>query len=167
MPYVVITKRELPPGGLPHGEHPHDYGYPSVSRWAVATLDERCVFDAAEWGGKDVGDNSQFVHPALILRRYTPFHSHGMELATVLFLHNGRVSSGHFTHAMLTPDVPIIPEAGGTAGPLPDGTIIQVQRVSVERLCNMMPPEVVAANALAWSKSSDAIIEAFNAHEAA
>jgi hypothetical protein len=60
-----------------------------------------------------------------------------------------------------------LPEAGGTIGPLPDGTVIEVERMSVERLCNMIPPEVLSTNALAWSRSSDLIIDAFNAQQEA
>lgn len=45
MPYIVTTKKEAPSGGLPHGEHPHDYGYPAISRrWPLPTL--RMVIDA-------------------------------------------------------------------------------------------------------------------------
>lgn len=56
------------------------------------------VFDAAEWAGRDVGDNSQFWHEASILKRYCSVR--GDEYATVRFHHDGRISRGHLVDAM-------------------------------------------------------------------
>lgn len=58
------------------------------------------VFDNVEWGGKDVGDNSQFWRPATILRTYRSRDRHADWLADVRFHHDGRVSRGHFTNCM-------------------------------------------------------------------
>jgi hypothetical protein len=57
------------------------------------------VFDAVLWGGKDTGDNRQFMKEAEILDRYLQREGYG-ELATVRFLHDGRVSRGHFVDCM-------------------------------------------------------------------
>jgi hypothetical protein len=55
------------------------------------------VFDAAAWGGRDVGDNSQFWREAELLERQG---FGNRETATVRFLHDGRVSRGHFVFGM-------------------------------------------------------------------
>lgn len=56
------------------------------------------VFDADEWGGKDVGDNSQFYHPATILEvRW----DRGMLVATIRWQHNNKLSKGHFVDSMV------------------------------------------------------------------
>lgn len=60
------------------------------------------VFDADEWHGKDKGDNSQFWKPALIVKVYT--RAAGEELAHVKFVHDGRLSKGHFTAMMRRPE---------------------------------------------------------------
>jgi hypothetical protein len=169
MPFIVTTTRPARPGDF-HAAMSEAAGIDtdSISRQAVATLEERRVFDATEWAGKDVGDNSQFVHPALVLRRYTPQHE--MEVATVLFLHDGRVSSGHFTHAMLTPDVPLIPESGGTIT-LPDGTVIEVEAIGWSALARAAGRTAAAVDAgliepATPGKGAETILAAFNAREA-
>lgn len=59
--------------------------------------DLRLVFDPVLWGGRDVGDNSQFRKVAEIL----DISGSGRdEVATVRFLHDGRMSRGHFTDCM-------------------------------------------------------------------
>ena len=58
----------------------------------------RVVFDAKLWGGKDVGDNSQFWKTATITE--LDHTEHGEEIATVMFHYDGRTSKGHFTSAM-------------------------------------------------------------------
>lgn len=56
------------------------------------------VFDPILWGGRDVGDNSQFYKEAEILREYTD--DRGRELVDVRFLHDDRVSYGHFADGL-------------------------------------------------------------------
>lgn len=51
------------------------------------------VFDNVLWGGKDVGDNSQYWKWANVL-------SVEGETARVRFAHDGRVSRGHFCKDM-------------------------------------------------------------------
>jgi hypothetical protein len=53
----------------------------------------RLVFDPVAWGGRDVGDNSQFWKPAKIVRTYRS--SDGL-CVDVRFDHDGRESHGHF-----------------------------------------------------------------------
>lgn len=61
------------------------------------------VFDAKLWGGRDVGDNSQFWKRATIMsvhwRTDDQFGSEGW-VATVQFHYDGRTSRGHFISAM-------------------------------------------------------------------
>jgi hypothetical protein len=55
------------------------------------------VFDARLWGGRDVGDNSQFWKWATVL----DVEGHGKrKTATVRFDHDGRVSRGHFVDGL-------------------------------------------------------------------
>lgn len=56
------------------------------------------VFDPLLWGGKDVGDNSQFWKNAEILRTYST--DDGEQVADVRFQHDGRISKGHFVFGM-------------------------------------------------------------------
>lgn len=56
------------------------------------------VFDPKLWGGRDVGDNSQFWKEAEILHIYRT--RYGEEVADVRFLHDGRISRGHFMYAI-------------------------------------------------------------------
>jgi hypothetical protein len=58
------------------------------------------VFDPVIWGHRDVGDNSHCWKEARVLRRY---RRDGLDLADVQFLHDGRVSHGHFVHAFAAP----------------------------------------------------------------
>lgn len=65
------------------------------------------VFDSKLWNYKDVGDNSRFWKEADILETYLeddwqdrPKHVERKLLANVRFHHDGRISNGHFTHAM-------------------------------------------------------------------
>jgi len=58
----------------------------------------KLVFDAQLWGGKDVGDNSQFWKTATIMEVHE--HWSHREVATVMFHYDGRTSEGHFTSAM-------------------------------------------------------------------
>lgn len=51
------------------------------------------VFDPLLWNNKDQGDNSQFWKEAEILERY---QKGGDRLVNVRFLHDGRLSYGHF-----------------------------------------------------------------------
>lgn len=115
MPYIITTKQE------------HLDGWKPLSRHAVVTLEERFVFDSSEWRrtGFDKPDGNEcHWHSALLLSR----KGHGKdETATVLFLYDGRISGGHFTSAMRDRS-PTLPEAGGTVGPLPDGTVIEVSK---------------------------------------
>lgn len=74
--------------------------------------DVRLVFDAREWGGRDVGDNEQFWHPATIVEvALEPERGPGVahyqgggivrdHIATVRFAHDGRLSHGHFVSFM-------------------------------------------------------------------
>lgn len=66
--------------------------------------DRRLVFDAQEWGGRDVGDNSQFWHPATLWAvAYEPTrNARGFreQIASVTFDHDGHVSHGHFVSCM-------------------------------------------------------------------
>lgn len=66
--------------------------------------DRRLVFDAREWGGRDVGDNEQFWHPATILEvgpeRDPAGARYRDQVAHVRFEHDGRVSRGHFVSTM-------------------------------------------------------------------
>lgn len=54
-------------------------------------------------------------------------------------------------HESLAREIVTLPESGGTVGPLPDGTIIEVERVSLNDLrtgigtFDMSPAEVIAA----------------------
>lgn len=57
-----------------------------------------CVFDSHLWGGKDVGNNSQFWKNAEILKTYK--NEDGKNLAEVRFQHDGRISTGHFIDRM-------------------------------------------------------------------
>lgn len=52
------------------------------------------VFDPTLWQGKDVGDNSQFWKHAEVIRVYCD--REGRLLADVRFLHDNRISKGHF-----------------------------------------------------------------------
>lgn len=58
---------------------------------------KRTVFNPAKWGGKDVGDNSQFWERADILREYRD--KDGELLADVRWP-DGTVSHGHFVSGM-------------------------------------------------------------------
>lgn len=55
------------------------------------------VFDPQLWGGKDVGDNSQFWMEAEVLKTYW---LNGNHVADVQFMHDGRESKGHFIDGM-------------------------------------------------------------------
>lgn len=60
----------------------------------------RKVFDNVEWEKTgDVGDNSKFYRLALVGPSYYD-HRDNIELADVLFLHNLRLSKGHFVASM-------------------------------------------------------------------
>jgi hypothetical protein len=149
-PYIVSTRQPCPEEhreplmqGDGHGWDGTSYHTPPcetcddrceviVSRRAVATLEERQVFDAKQWreaGGDQPDGNEQFWHNALILAKHMERPEapgpRREELATVLFLHDGRVSHGHFT-SMMRPAVSPLPESGGTVT-LPDGTVIEVE----------------------------------------
>lgn len=56
------------------------------------------VFDSKLWNGRDVGDNSQFWKDAEIISVYTT--QNGEALADIRFLHDDRISCGHFVNAM-------------------------------------------------------------------
>jgi hypothetical protein len=58
----------------------------------------KLVFDAKLWNGKDVGDNSRFWKPAEIIE--LDHYDEREQTATVRFLHNNRISRGHFISAM-------------------------------------------------------------------
>lgn len=60
------------------------------------------VFDADEWGGKDdtVNGNGRFYHPAEIVGLKPSQGWPGKQVATVRWLHNGRVTRGHFVDSM-------------------------------------------------------------------
>ena len=58
------------------------------------------VFDSVLWGGRDVGDNSQFLKPATILEVGRTRDKWRDLVATVRFHHDGRVSRGHFVDGM-------------------------------------------------------------------
>jgi hypothetical protein len=64
----------------------------------VSSADRVVVFDARLWGGRDVGDNSQFWKSATIIRTY--WDCDGNLLADVQFDHDDRVSYGHFVDVM-------------------------------------------------------------------
>lgn len=91
MPYIVTTRR---PSTLPHGEHPHDYGYPMtvVSRRAVATLEE----------------------------------ARGVAMDVSLDADSPRCHR----------DAMGLPKSGGAVGPLPDGTMIEVEPVEWTELAS-------------------------------
>ena len=57
------------------------------------------VFDTESWGFKDVGDNSQFWRLAEIWDVKKTTDTNDL-VATVHFLHDGRVSHGHFVNCM-------------------------------------------------------------------
>ena len=59
--------------------------------------DEVNVFDPdpIAWGGRDVGDNSQFWKLATILATY--YVDGGRKVADVRFHHDQRISRAHFT----------------------------------------------------------------------
>ena len=178
MPYIVTTKRSVDAVDAGHPEAPRN-GWP-VSRRAVATLEERIVFNSREWerAGYDQPDgNLQFFHHALILSR-RPSRQRWMpkdEVAEVLWLHDGTISSGHFVGMMDMPSEPtradrerfpdfperwpgrLIPESGGTVGPLPDGTVIDVELVEY---ADLWPYDILGAN---WQQRT---IDAFNTKEA-
>lgn len=107
-----------------------------VSRVAVSTLEERRVFDAAEWvaaGGDQPDGNERFYHSALILERQS---GSGLladgsreQLLMVLFLHDGRRSAGHFEHMTEPVETPVFGESGGSVS-LPDGREIEVRQVT-------------------------------------
>jgi hypothetical protein len=156
MPYVVSAMRECPDCAFGQQEDSSGMLYACATcrgsakiadRRAVATLEERHVFDAREWksAGHDQPDgNLQFWHPALILARHTHEGHYRdreeQESADVLWLHDGTVSHGHLTYMMGEPGEPtyrlasfparwperVIPESGGTVT-LPDGTVIEVE----------------------------------------
>jgi hypothetical protein len=161
-----------------------DGGAPPISRRAVATLEERHVFNADEWkaAGYDQPDgNLQFWHPALLLCRYTEQTALGtryQELADVLWLHDGSTSRGHIVSAMGVPgelthrlgSYPdnwperVIPESGGTIT-LPDGTVIEVEALEVWQLADRTPG---CASGPDDDRPSEAeVIAAFNAREQA
>jgi hypothetical protein len=190
MPYVVTTKRPTPPDETSQPycaacSHYHegaclcpDCGRPTpcrehfegasvqtpsfdVSRCAVATLEERQVLDGGEWRN------------VLILRTWRPDLRPSEEVADVLFLHDGRVSGGHVTRMMRSLYLLTVPESGGTVGPLPDGTVIEVGASSWVHLAlearrdkSLRPLPVVEAGQ-GDLKAAAAIIAAFNAREAA
>lgn len=52
------------------------------------------VFDPVLWGGKDVGDNSQFWKKARAIKMYRDEHDD--LFVDVIFEHDGRLSRGHF-----------------------------------------------------------------------
>jgi hypothetical protein len=58
----------------------------------------KLVFDAKLWNGKDSGNNSQFWRQAEIL--CLDHYDEREQTATVRFLHNNRISRGHFISAM-------------------------------------------------------------------
>lgn len=162
MPRIVTTKRL----GKYGPEHYADEAT-SVSRRAVATLEERLVFDSWEWelcGYDDSDGNGRFWHPALLLARYT--REDGEELADVLFLHNGRISKRHVVRAMQ--ESATIPESGGTVGPLPDGTMIEVEPM-IERvgmilwLAENMPD--LDRKGMSDAALADAFCDAYNARQ--
>jgi hypothetical protein len=174
MPYIVTTKRPEPCacGNAGVFDHTSDECGSSISRRAVATLEERQVFDAKQWreaGGDQPDGNEQFWHNALILAKHMERPEapgpRREELATVLFLHDGRVSHGHFT-SMMRPAVSPLPESGGTVT-LPDGTVIEVEPCSVgvlaRSLCRDGSRSVSQVSAR-WS--DERIIADFNAKQA-
>lgn len=71
---------------------------PPLSAQGARVGDVMNVFDAREWGGRDVDDNSQFFHPATILELSTTCRDE--QVATVQFHHDARVSRGHFVWGM-------------------------------------------------------------------
>jgi hypothetical protein len=166
MPYVVTTKRPTPAAPA-FGQYG---GGEFVSRCAVATLEEREVFDSKEWvaaGGDQPDGNNRFWHNALVLTRTdgSGLTSDGSreKLLTVLLLHDGRRSAGHFEH-MTRPASPLIPESGGTVGPLPDGTVIEVKLTAVGDLA----AAALVANDYHFGELTGAeVIAAFNAREVA
>jgi hypothetical protein len=82
---------------------------------AYVAGDTVMVFDAREWDGRDVGDNSQFWKPCRLLRVYQKHIFHGEQLATVRWP-DGRVSDGHIVSAFRTPQKPD-PTPSGTGVP--------------------------------------------------
>jgi hypothetical protein len=170
VPYLIKTTRH-------GGWDPEANATATFQSVAVATLDERYLFDGNEWrrAGFDQPDgNYQFWHPALILERTKS--RDGENTATVLFLHDGRISHGHFITDLEGvpggrtsardelveaghwprnwPD-PIFPEADGTID-LPDGT-----RITVEHIDWPVLAERAYANG-GWSMKPGEILNAYN-----
>lgn len=56
------------------------------------------VFDNIAWNGKDVGDNSCFWKPAVIVEKR--LDKENREVVDVIFLDNLRVSRGHFVEGL-------------------------------------------------------------------
>lgn len=173
MPFIVTTKR-LGKYGPQHYAHEADV----FSRVAVATLEERQVFDSDEWrkAGYDQPEgNGRFWHNALILETHLERAGVGIrreELATVLFLHNGRQSTGRIVSIMRPAGSWLIPESGGTVGPLPDGTVIEVETTTWPVLVGAAYPDApsdgqgYAARCAAGSRADAGhVIAAFNAKQ--
>lgn len=147
-----------------------------VSVRAVATLDERICFNPREWeaaGGDQPDSNIQFYHHVLILSR----KDYGdEETAEVLWLHDGSVSRGHFTSVMSVPggptgfregliqewNGPLLSESGGSVGPLPDGTTIEVRKATRSGFALYLADHPDAVNA-----SEEEALAAFNAAQEA
>jgi hypothetical protein len=76
-----------------------------VAAWMMGEMPRvMMVFDAQLWGGRDVGDNSQFWKRAKILRMYAGSYNPTLRkydiLAHVEFEHDRRQSRGHFVEMM-------------------------------------------------------------------
>jgi hypothetical protein len=174
-PFIVTTTR-------PHsrdevlalrerGEHGPIANPRVLSQLAVATLEERIVFDANEWrnaGYDQPGGNERFWHHALILETHAEragSGAHREKLATLLFLHDGRESRGHLLNAMnsIEAEARVISESGGAVVPLPNGTTIQVEPVRRFDLWRELPT-IVKARYGSWAKMRDAeLVTAWNA----
>lgn len=56
-----------------------------------------------------------------------------------------------------------LPESGGTVGPLPDGTLIEVERVEYRALCDCIGEEPLKAKLDGWTAPE--LVDAFNARQ--
>lgn len=136
---------------------------------AVATLEERVVFDSKEWvaaGGDQPDGNGRFYHHALVLSRDegSELLADGSreQLLTVLFLHDGRRSAGHFEHMTEPATDRLVPETGGTIA-ITDGTI-KIDSISWDALTSLLWG---AIGLQAFNKTNADVLAAFNARMAA
>lgn len=161
---------------------------------AVATLEERICFNTDEWrkAGHDQPDgNLQFFHHVLILSRQYNGNSRRSDTAEVLWLHDGSISSGHIVDMLDRPGTPtkadrakypnwperwpdrLIPESGGTIGPLPDGTLIEVEQINwfdvakttIDDLDRALYNAMAAPLSEKYPGVAERLLEAFNARE--